>query len=55
VDLSLFIDVIQGSCDYARSKAGRVDARFVNALIDLLLHGATHRPKSNSKLRSRQN
>ncbi len=50
VDIVLFMDVVQLACDHARSKAGRVDTKFVNGLIDLLLHGAGHR---NSKLRSK--
>ena len=52
VDVVLFMDVMQLACDHARSKSGRVDSRFVNGLIDLLLHGAGKPRASNSKLRS---
>jgi len=54
VDVILFMDVMQLACDHARSKSGRVDPRFVNGLIDLLLHGAGKTRASNSKLRSKR-
>jgi AcrR family transcriptional regulator len=55
VDISLFIDIVQLACDHARSRpGGRVDAQFVNGLVDLLLRGAGKPAARNSKLRSRR-